>query len=300
MNDKVLIIEDQEETLVVLSASLKSAGYQVKEAANSNEGLKKFREFSPDLVIIDLDIAIQMSIECLRQIKNSSIAPEIIILAEQGEEPQIIELLRNGAHDYMLKPVGEVDLLLFCVKRALEKRELIRKNKLLVSQLRQVAIKDPLTGLYNYRYLQSKLSEEIIRSRRYARPFCVFVIDIDNFKSINHEFGHLFGDHILKKMGEILLRNIRKVDSVFRYGGDEFFILLPETNRDIATGIAMRLLLKIRDCPFSYEGYNHSITASIGSSMFPDKAEDKHELLALAEKALLKAKGVGGDTVFFE
>lgn len=301
MNDLILVIENNRDQLFAISDILRSSGYEVEEALEKNEGIAKAKEISPDLIIMDLDIGLQFQEEELRELKGDrKTTPDLIAMADRGQENHISKFLREGGSGYVYKPIKETDLVLFSVKTVLGKKELEKKNRFLISQLKQVAIKDPLTELYNYRHLHVKLSEEIIRSRRYNRPFCIFLVDIDDFKALNRGFGHLAGDQVLKRLGDLLTRNIRKVDSVFRYGGDEFVILLPETHKDNALGIAMRLLMKIRETEFIFEGCAQFITSSIGASMFPDKAEDKHDLLMLAEAALSKAKEVGGDTIFFE
>lgn len=301
MNDLILVIENDKDRLCAISDILRSSGYEVEEALEKNEGIAKAKEISPDLIIMDLDIGLQFQEEELRDLKGDrKTTPDLIAMADQGQENHISKFLREGGSGYVYKPIKETDLVLFSVKAVLDRKELEKRNRFLISQLKQVAIKDPLTEVYNYRHFHVKLSEEIIRSRRYNRPFCIFLVDIDDFKAVNRDFGHLAGDQVLKRLGDLLTRNIRKVDSVFRYGGDEFVILLPETHKDNALGIAMRLLMKIRDTEFVFEGCTQFITSSIGASMFPDKAEDKHDLLMLAEAALSKAKEVGGDTIFFE
>ena len=301
MNDLILVIENDKDRLCAISDILRSSGYEVEEALEKNEGIAKAKEISPDLIIMDLDIGLQFQEEELRDLKGDrKTTPDLIAMADQGQENHISKFLREGGSGYVYKPIKETDLVLFSVKAVLDRKELEKRNRFLISQLKQVAIKDPLTEVYNYRHFHVKLSEEIIRSRRYNRPFCIFLVDIDDFKTLNRGFGHLAGDQVLKRLGDLLTRNIRKVDSVFRYGGDEFAILLPETHKDNALGIAMRLLMKIRETEFVFEGCAQFITSSIGASMFPDKAEDKHDLLMLAEAALSKAKEVGGDTIFFE
>ena len=300
MNDLILVIENDKDQLCAISDILRSSGYDVEEALEKEQGVAKAKETSPDLIIMDLEIGLQLQAEGLKELKDDrNTEPDLIAMAEPGQEEMIIKFLRQGGSGYVYKPMKEIELLLFSVKTVLDRKELEKRNRFLVSQLKQVAIKDPLTDLYNYRHLHVKLSEEIIRSRRYNRPFCIFLVDIDDFKSVNRNFGHLAGDQVLKTLGDLLTRNIRKVDSVFRYGGDEFLILLPETHKDNALGIAMRLLIKIRETEFVFDGCYHSVTSSIGASMFPDKAEDKHDLLRLAEAALSRAKKVGGDTIFF-
>lgn len=301
MNEVILVIEKDEAYLSAVSSALYAANYEVLEAYNVEEGVRKAREIYPDLIVVDLDSTTEAGLEKLKKIGSRKAgSPELLLLSEFGRDDMIMDFMGKGCSGYMFKPVREVELILFSVRSAIERRQLARKNRCLMSQLKQLAIKDLLTETFNYWHLHTRLSEEIIRARRYGRTFCIFIIDIDDFKSLNREFGHLAGDSVLIELRRILWANLRKVDSVFRYGGDEFAILLPDIHKELAMGIVIRLLSKIRNSRFFHDGHSHQITVSIGCAMFPDKAEDKDHLLTLAETALSRAKEAGGDTVCIE
>lgn len=299
MNEVILLFGKQEKELSLISSVLSSVGYRVDQATVLQEAVRKAAELSPDVILMDIDIAIDIGVEKLIGDGMMERAP-MVAIASPDKEELILNFLRQGGSSYLIKPRSEIELLVLGLREFLEKRELIKKNRFLASQLKQVAITDPLTNTYNYRHLHTKLSEEIVRSKRYGHSFCIFLIDIDDFKLINRQFGHLTGDSVLRTMAELLCANVRGVDSVFRYGGDEFVILLPETHKDNALGIAMRLLIKIRNTKFHHEGYSHFTTVSIGASMFPQVGRDTHSLLLRAEHALARAKGIGGDTIFFD
>ena len=189
--------------------------------------------------------------------------------------------------------------MLTAIRRALDKKNLEKKNRALVKQLERMAVRDPLTGLYNFRHLHICLDEEITRSERHGKTFCIVMLDIDNFKAINDTYGHLFGNHVLKKLGEIMHGNLRAVDSLYRYGGEEFLILMPETYSQGAEIVVERLMTAIREHIFSCDGHKVNITVSMGVSVFPDKANDKRELIRLADQALYRAKEKGRDRVMF-
>jgi diguanylate cyclase (GGDEF)-like protein len=295
MKETILIIEDEEDILALLSGLLESENYRVITAINGRDGIKKFQEHNPDLILTDVRMPIMDGIEVLREVKTKESDTEVIILTGHSDEATAIDCLRLGAYDYFRKPLEDIDVLLTAVERVLEKRDLELKNRSLVKQLEELSIKDPLTGLYNYRYLQSCLDEEIDRSRRYGHRFFILMIDADHFKDINDTHGHLFGDHVLKKLGELLTTELRSTDRLFRYGGEEFLVIMNElTKAEVAT-VIKRLMKSIRNHQFRYEGRTARITVSMGGALFPDDADNKLKLIKTADRALYKAKEAGRD-----
>ena len=301
MKETVLVVGSDNESNLLLNELLSTSGFEVTNAFDIFEAGKRIAEKQPDLVIADIDFVpdIPLSLMQKKGEGNDVVPSDLIVLAPWSDKERIIPFLKHAAN-YVFKPIDIPDLLLFRINQTLAHRELIKKTHLLISQLRECATKDPLTGLYNYRHLNYRLSEEIMRSRRYRHPLCLLLFDIDAFKQINQKFGHICGNYLLTKVGEILRDNVRKVDTVFRYGSDQFLVLMPETEKCHVVGIAMRLIIKIREHPFNYEGYTFKITMSVGCAAYPDKAKDMHELLTSAESAVSRAKKLGGDMLFFE
>lgn len=160
-------------------------------------------------------------------------------------------------------------------------------------ELKKISTIDELTGCYNYRYFIYSLNSEIYRAKRYNRPLSLVMFDIDNFKGLNDKFGHLFGDKVLKKMGEVLRKTLRSSDAGFRYGGEEFSIILPETEREKAFISAERIRKEVSNTPFNIEDELLRITISGGVEGFSDKPLDKNSLIARADKALYLAKNNG-------
>ena len=295
MKETILIIEDEEDILALLSGLLESENYRVITAGNGREGIAKFQEYTPDLIISDVRMPIMDGIEVLREVKTKESDTEVIILTGHSDEATAIDCLRLGAYDYFRKPLEDIDVLLTAVERVLEKRNLELKNRSLVKQLKELSIKDPLTGLYNYRYLQNCLDEEIDRSRRYGHNFFILMIDADHFKVINDTHGHLFGDYVLKKLGELLTTQLRSTDRLFRYGGEEFVVIMNELNKAEVAAIVERLMQTIRGYTFCYEAQEAKITVSMGGAFFPDGADNKLDLIKEADQALYKAKEAGRD-----
>ncbi len=295
MKETILIIEDEEDILLLLSGLLESEGYQVITACNGREGVAKFEECGPDLILTDVKMPVMDGIEVLREVKTKESDTEVIILTGHSDEATAIDCLRLGAYDYFRKPLEDIDVLLTAIERVLEKRDLELKNRSLVKQLEELSIRDPLTGIYNYRYLQTCLTEAIERSRRYGHKFFLLMVDVDHFKDVNDTHGHLFGDYVLKKLVEILLGELRSTDRLFRYGGEEFMIIINEISKAQAEKVICRQMRAIRNHIFTYEGQKAKITVSMGGVFFPEDAGNKVGLIKKADQALYRAKAAGRD-----
>ncbi len=164
------------------------------------------------------------------------------------------------------------------------------------AQLYLGAITDGLTGLYDRRYLDRRLSEEIERARTFKHPLSFIIIDVDHFKELNDIYGHMVGDLILKDISRILKRSLRKVDILFRYGGEEFAVISPETDLEGAKIEAERLRRAIEEHKFIYEGEELNLTISIGIGLFVE-GMDKDRLIEIADAGLYKAKEEGRNRV---
>jgi len=295
MKETILIIEDEEDILALLSGLLESEGYRIITACNGREGLDKFQECNPDLILTDVRMPIMDGIEVLREVKTKESDTEVIILTGHSDEATAIDCLRLGAYDYFCKPLEDIDVLITAVARVLEKRDLELKNRSLVRQLEELSIKDSLTGLYNYRYLQKCLDEELERSRRYGHKFFILMIDADHFKDVNDTHGHLFGDHVLTKLGELISNELRSTDRLFRYGGEEFLVIMNEISKDEVSKAICRQLAAIRNHTFTHEGQETKVTVSMGGAFFPEEADSKVGLIKAADQALYRAKDAGRD-----
>ncbi|MGZ9159549.1 MAG: GAF domain-containing protein [Candidatus Limnocylindrales bacterium] len=169
------------------------------------------------------------------------------------------------------------------------------ENARLYEDARKLADRDPLTGFFNHRYLHERLGEEVVRAQRGKRPLSVLMLDLDDFKLVNDTFGHLFGDRVLTWIAELIRSTLRASDVPARYGGDEFAVILPETDADEACRTAERILEAFRDRPFVGEQRGPVPTAvSIGVATFPSDGRTATELIAAADAALYEAKRAGG------
>ena len=169
-----------------------------------------------------------------------------------------------------------------------------------VAKLEVQSITDPLIGIYNRRYLNQRLSEEIPRARRYKFPLSILLLDIDHFKQVNDRFGHLTGDMVLVKIGEILKQNIRESDIAARYGGEELVLVLPNTSGENAHILAERIRITLEKV--AYKGHQSNTpefgcTVSIGLASLGDQNIDPDEILRQSDVALYKAKNAGRNRV---
>ena len=167
-----------------------------------------------------------------------------------------------------------------------------------VQRIHELTITDDCTTLYNARHLNFMLDTEIYRSHRYAFEFSLIFIDLDHFKSVNDTHGHLMGSKLLAEIGQAIKDKCRLIDLAFRYGGDEFVVLLPQTSKENAMGVARRLHKLIREAVWLKEsGINARVTASVGVAAYPSDSRTKAELLHLADEAMYLVKNSTRDSV---
>jgi two-component system cell cycle response regulator len=165
-----------------------------------------------------------------------------------------------------------------------------------VRELRRRSVTDPLTGLWNYGYLQGALHKEVARATRFARPLSILMLDLDLFRRVNETYGHQRGSQVLVEFGQRVAAQTRRVDTFARYGGEEFVLILPETGAEGVCQLAERICATIRDEPFGVAtGVAVPLTVSIGAAVFPWHGRSAATLLRRADAALYEAKRAGRD-----
>ncbi len=172
-------------------------------------------------------------------------------------------------------------------------KQLEERNRL----LEHLVIRDGLTGLYNYRYFQERLREELERARRYARDLTLLLVDVDRFKCVNDTLGHPAGDRALVDVASRIRATIRDTDVPARYGGDEFAVILPEATRDGGQAVGERIRAAVEGFDVAAGERRHRLTLSIGIAAFPSDADDARPLIELSDQALYQAKRSGGNRV---
>jgi diguanylate cyclase (GGDEF)-like protein len=210
------------------------------------------------------------------------------------EDCQLIMIERENFQN-LLKMDNSISLE---VMKILGKR--LRKMDERTITAEEDSIIDGVTGLYTHKYLKNYLNKELIRSFEHEETFSLIMIDIDNFKNINDQYGHPAGDYILKGISELIKRNVHSgADVVARYGGEEIAIVLPETPKEYGILVAKRLRHLIENFSFSFNNINIEVTISLGVSNYPEDGETVEELINLADEALYRAKKAGKNKVFW-
>ncbi|MFX0140635.1 MAG: diguanylate cyclase [Candidatus Hodarchaeota archaeon] len=309
-NSKVLVVDDVPLNRKLQQAYLDAVGYKVILAQDGIEALKRAEEESPDLILLDVMMPKMNGFQVCRKLKNSDITRfiPVIMVTALNEIEDKIKGIEAGADDFICKPFNKLELLarvksLLRIKHLHD--ELGRKIKELEStqkKLYQLAITDGLTGLYNYRYFNEQLVQELTRAQRHNLFVSVAMLDIDYFKNFNDTHGHPAGDKVLKAIAKLLRSNIRKIDVAARYGGEEFALILIETNKNSAAIVASKIKKLVEEYPFSNQETqpNGKLTISMGIASFPEDAQDPDKLVTLADKRLYKAKAQGRNRVVLD
>jgi two-component system, cell cycle response regulator len=233
----------------------------------------------------------------LRSLERTRFLP-ILLATEVGAEEMVVRALDLGVNDYIVRPVDPNELLARTLTQIKRKRYNDRL-RMSVRQTIELAVTDPLTTLHNRRYLDNHLKMLFNRAATRGRPLSACLIDIDRFKSVNDTYGHDAGDDVLKEFANRIRSTVRGADLACRFGGEEFVVVMPDTDAATAAVIAERLRAMVEKTPFVIKssGVRLEMTASFGLSCSADGAENPEQLLKQADQALYKAKAEGRNRV---
>lgn len=296
---RLLVAEDDPVTREYLVTLLKGHGMQIVIAEDGHKAVARAREGQVDLVLLDIMMPGLDGLDCCRLIKSTmqdGFLPVVLVTARADTDSRVAGL-RIGADDYVCKPFDERELLarLNNLLRLKRMHDQITEAK---ERLAALAVRDDLTELFNYRYLQTRVSDEFKRAERYREPLSCVMVDIDYFKRINDRHGHDAGDNVLREVANRLRKAVREVDVVARYGGEEFLLVLPSTNFSGALSVAERVWRSIGGEEFVLGGASECITASVGVAVYPSRdIKTKEQLLKSADRALYQAKHEGRDRI---
>lgn len=301
---KILLVEDDKIQGLATKQYLETCGYEVTWAEDGKSAIKTIKTQDIDLVVLDLILPDMSGNEVCRWIKlnHDTRGIPIIMLTAKGSTTDKVASLTAGADDHLTKPFNESELnarIYACLRTKALQDELREKNRQLedlLTKLEILAITDSLTQIYNRRYFESVIEKEFENTLRYKTPASCMMIDVDNFKKINDEFGHRVGDIVLKEIANIIKNNLRKVDVVARWGGEEFITILPRTTKEDTFIAAQRILKAISENKF--DGVSWPVTVSIGIASIPDDSVDTAEkLIHKADTAMYEAKNQGRNRV---
>jgi diguanylate cyclase (GGDEF)-like protein len=291
-----ICIVDKEDADRHKIGALLSKEYWVWTFDKGREALEKLKKSEADILISALKLGDMDGIKFINQAKKFHPQVYVVIMASSTLLSKKMEKLKEIASDFINKPANEhqLDLVL---KRAVDYQLLLKKKEF----YRELSILDPLTEVYNRRYLDLELSREIERSRRFSHSFSILFVDIDNFRVYNDKYGHQSGDKLLKKFAAFLLNSARVMDSVFRYGGDEFIILFPETPKKDAVNLAHRIEEAVKKSGLvdSEAFAGETLTCSIGVVTFPEDGLSAEALFYEADQMMYKAKTLETNKVYF-
>jgi two-component system cell cycle response regulator len=301
---RILVVAAQEDVREILQEAIIMAGYECVIAANGSEALNRLSENHIDLVITDIKMPLMDGLELTTQIRKKHDA-DVIVMAGFSDDCTFEDIIAKGASELLLKPVSIPELYMR-TRLVLRERTLILERNSAMQKLREseqryqeMSITDGLTKIFNSRQFYSMLRTEIERSERYGHPLTVLMLDIDNFKKYNDTYGHLEGDKVLVRFAEIMQECLRQSDSAYRYGGEEFAVILPVTNGKEGVIVAERVRKALRNEVFvPGSGGNIEVTVSIGAAQHL-KDEDMMEFLRRVDQNLYAAKSAGKDQVCY-
>lgn len=322
---RILLVDDEPTLLELLGDYLREQGHEVILADTGAKGLDLYNSELPDLVLLDLKLPDLSGLDVLRHISERDEETALIVISGVGSTDDAIEALRRGAWDFLVKPFLNLEFVLHSVNKSIEKVHLKRENRLYREHLeeevqrrtielrqeimarkrieedlrrsetryRELSLTDELTGLYNARHFFRQVQAEVERATRYNSPLSLCVIDIDNFKRYNDTYGHLSGDAVLSELGRLIQKLIRESDSAYRYGGEEFIIVLPQTTREEAARVAERIRVVFFEHTFypkASDGVHVSISLGVTSHR---PGESVSDLVDRADQNMYAAKKCG-------
>jgi diguanylate cyclase (GGDEF)-like protein len=291
---RVLVVDDSRVVRAIVCHALRKGGFQVDEADNGATALQILKGARHDVVITDLRMPGLDGFEVLAGVKQLDPNVEVIILTGSfaHDVNSAVKALRLGAHDFLMKPPTSAEQVIATVDRAVESKRLKDANRLLVQELQALSRTDALTGVANRRSLDEALSRETARSHRHGQPLSVVMLDIDHFKKVNDIHGHQGGDTVIQAFARTVASELREGDELYRYGGEEFALLLANTGLEGAITVAHRIVAAVAAKPIRISSTNIRITTSAGAACL-GPLEDGPALIAEADAALYDAKSTG-------
>jgi two-component system cell cycle response regulator len=284
---EILVVDDEQSICDFLTEALVHLGHRVQTANDGVEAIEKVQVSDFDIVITDMIMPRMDGMELIRYLVENQKSASIIAITGHTMSYQYTDVIAAGASDFIAKP--------FTINELEAKLNRVLRERQLLDELQRLAVKDPLTGLYNRRMFQKIARNEAFRSVRYQHPLCLFFLDIDNFKEYNDIHGHKAGDDLLIEFARVLTVSIRKnIDSMFRFGGDEFTLLLPHLSGNAAIGVGRR----IREI-YNRLGYKPTFL-SIGIAEYlaktGDADQDIEDMVQRSDRALYYVKhNLGGN-----
>lgn len=296
---KVLICDDDPADLKLVRAHLRQiddreiALLEARDKAQIQSALDKG---SIDVILMDIQMPEKSGTEWLREIVERQLAP-VVMLTGHGSEEVAVQSLKWGAVDYLSKNRLSTETLAEAIDDAILNWRQMQQSKADQEDLERMANSDALTKLHNKQSILRTLDEQMKHAKRYQEPLGVIMLDIDHFREVNNQYGHIIGDDVLEKIAYLVRHTIRDADIAGRYGGEEFLIVLPQTDLSSAMEVAERIRKTIETAEMTdSQGSVFGITVSQGLASYrPDEAQ--RSCISRADKALYEAKAKGRNRV---
>lgn len=292
---RLLVIDDSDTDFRRLCNALHDQSrIEILRARDISDALEKLAARPIDLIILDYLLPSGNGLDFLRKLEEKECRVPVIFSTGHGDEMIAAKAIQAGAYDYLPKAKVDRDNLSRTIAHVLDRHRLKTEVNQAMRKMADMSVRDELTGLYNRRYMNEVLDREYSRAKRYDSDLSCLLIDMDFFKQINDSYGHIFGDHVLRSFAGMLRENVRESDFCFRFGGEEFMVLLPNTDIEGANNTAEKLRVMVEAKSFE-DGQNSThLTISVGSvSLKQHRPPDMRSMLAFADKALYRAKSDG-------
>jgi diguanylate cyclase (GGDEF)-like protein len=272
--ESILIVDDDQRVCEVLKELFGALQFPAASSISGEEALRVLKEKQHTFLLADMKMPQMSGMELIRRTRETFPNVSVVAMTGYADEYKYVDIINAGANDFVKKPIDIAELEAKIV-RCISERDL-RK------ELNRLSITDSLTGLFNQRQFYMRLREEIVRSTRQKHSLALILMDLDNFKVYNDKNGHIAGDEALRDVGKAILRSIREgVDSGYRYGGDEFAIILIDSDLSIAQEIGKRVHFSIRN--------NGELRASFGYAVYGENM-NLTDFVALADANLYRSK----------
>ena len=295
MENRILIVEDDTVVSKLIYEFLSRSGYQAIVAPSAEEAEKILRVEEIHIILTDVKLPGTDGITFTKNVKKQY-SLDVIITTGYSSEYFYEDAINNGASDLIFKPIRLNELMLR-INRVIRERSLINERDKMIARLKKLSIRDPLTELYNSRHFYDQLDDEIRRSERYLHPLSLIFIDIDHFKAINDTYGHMVGDQALLLIAQKMKASLRSQDTAYRFAGDEFTIILPETTAENAKIVAERIRSEMESESLVIRGQEiDKITLSIGIAEY-QRNEKKEQFVHRADVTMYEAKKKGRNNI---
>ncbi|HEY3330476.1 MAG TPA: diguanylate cyclase [Capsulimonadaceae bacterium] len=314
-SNKILIVDDEPLNCELLESYIELLGHESVVACNGEEAMEML-DASIDIVLLDVNMPGMTGFDVVRKIRTSTEywdLPVIMVTALNAKEDRL-RAAQAGANDFIAKPVDQVELnvrmtSLLEMKLAQDQVKLYQANlekmvetrtaelKAANTKLEAMSTTDPVTGMPNHRLINRLIDVEVDRSDKFHREFSILYIDLDDFRTVNNELGHELGDNAIADFARFVRAEVRTMDTVGRWGGDEIYVILPEVGRQAAFETAERMRSHATRHLFDMGGATTHLTCSVGVATYPHDGIARSHMVESAERALCAAKQLGRNQV---